>query len=247
MSDQGAAVVVPFLRRHGARAIELLAISHPHLDHFGGTAALFDAFPVRAVVDPAVREPSAAYLGFLERTLREPARWMSASAGDRFRVDDVEIDVLWPTDVAGLGANEGSLSFVLRIGEADGPDGDPRAEDESGRAPFVYVNTGDAPQEVEAAILSRRDGPPDADLLKVGHHGSHTSSALAWLRATRPEIAVISAGRGNRYGHPHAVTLARLDSARVGRVWRTDRDGTLCIEVREDGWHVTSRRSRHAA
>ncbi len=221
LSDAGARVVVPFLRHHGATAIEVLAVSHPHLDHFGGSATVMDAFPVRAVIDPAVTEPSRAYLGFLERTTAEGARWVGVAAGDRFWVDDVEIDVLWPVDPAESDANGSSLAFLLRVGD------------------FRYLNTGDAPAAVEREILKRwRQAPERVDVLKLGHHGSHTSTALEWLRATRPQIAVISAGSGNRYGHPHAATLARLDSARIRRVWRTDRDGTLCIQAQSSGWKI---------
>jgi len=86
--------------------------------------------------------------------------------------------------------------------------------------------------------LRSRPSRPEADLLKLGHHGSRTSSSVEWLEATQPDIAVISAGRGNRHGHPHAVTLARLDSARVPRVWRTDLDGPLCVEIDAPGWRI---------
>ncbi len=105
---------------------------------------------------------------------------------------------------------------------------------------FRYLNTGDAPAATERALLAT--WPADsltADVLKVGHHGSRTSSALEWLTAVESELAVISAGPENRYGHPHEVTLARLDSAGVRRVWRTDREGTLCVTVEPDGtWEV---------
>ena len=221
MSDAGERVVVPFLREMGARTVELFAISHPHLDHFGGGAAVFAGLRVRRVLDPGVPEPSAAYLAFLERLQEEGAEWHAPRAGDRLRIDDVELEILWPEEEAGLDANEGSLSFRLT---AHG---------------FRYVNTGDAGVHVEEAILERlAPDRPESDLLKLGHHGSRTSTSLEWLRATRPDIAVISAGRGNSYGHPHAVTLARLDSARVGRVWRTDLDGPLCIESDAEGWRI---------
>ena len=221
MSDAGGRVVVPFLQAMGARTVELFVISHPHLDHYGGGATVFADLRVRRVFDPGVPEPSAAYLAFLERLKEEGASWHAPRAGDRLRIDDVELEFLWPEDDAGTDANEGSLSFRLT---AYG---------------FRYVNTGDAGVHVEEAILARL--APErlrADLLKLGHHGSRTSSSVAWLRATRPAIAVVSAGRDNRYGHPHAITLARLDSARVDRVWRTDLDGPLCVESDATGWRI---------
>ncbi|WP_419167116.1 DNA internalization-related competence protein ComEC/Rec2 [Candidatus Palauibacter sp.] len=221
MSDAGGRVVVPFLLAMGARTVELFAISHPHLDHYGGGAAVFDELRVRRVFDPGVPEPSAAYLAFLERLEEEGASWHAPRAGDHLRIDDVELEILWPEEEAGTDANEGSLSFRLT---AHG---------------FRYVNTGDAGEPVERAILARlAPDHPEADLLKLGHHGSRTSTSLEWLRAIGPEIAVISAGKQNRYGHPHAVTLARLDSARVERVWRTDVDGPLCVESDADGWRI---------
>ncbi|WP_419941078.1 DNA internalization-related competence protein ComEC/Rec2 [Candidatus Palauibacter sp.] len=221
MSDAGGRVVVPFLHSMGARTVELFAISHPHLDHFGGAAAVFAELRVRRVFDPGVPEPSAAYLAFLERVEEEGASWHAPRAGDRLRIDDVELEILWPEEEAGTDANEGSLSFRLTVHG------------------FRYVNTGDASEPVERSILARlAPDRPEADLLKLGHHGSRTSTSLEWLRATGPDIALISAGRGNRYGHPHAVTLARLDSARVARVWRTDVDGPLCVESDADGWRI---------
>ena len=221
MADAGGRVVVPFLRRMGARTVELFAISHPHLDHYGGAAAVFEALRVRRVLDPGVPEPSSSYLAFLERLQMESATWHAPRAGDRLRIDDVELEILWPEGPAGSDANEGSLSFRLTVGG------------------FRYVNTGDAGVEVEREILEHL-APlrPETDLLKLGHHGSRTSSSVEWLKATQPEIAVISAGTGNRYGHPHAVTLARLDSARVPRVWRTDLQGPLCVEVDARGWRI---------
>lgn len=221
MADAGSRVVVPFLRAMGAGTVELLAISHPHLDHYGGAAAVFDALRVRRVLDPGVPEPSSSYLAFLERLQEEGATWHAPRAGDRLRIDDVELEILWPEGPAGSDANEGSLSFRLTVGD------------------FRYVNTGDAGVEVEHEILEHL-APlrPETDLLKLGHHGSRTSSSVEWLEATQPDIAVISAGSRNRYGHPHAITLARLDSARVPRVWRTDLEGPLCIEIDAHGWRI---------
>jgi competence protein ComEC len=110
---------------------------------------------------------------------------------------------------------------------------------------LVYLNTGDATSEDERAILSTWGTDSlRADVLKVGHHGSRTSTSAPFLSAVRPALAVISAGRGNRYGHPHRVVLERLEAASVPRVWRTDRDGTVCIEVDpRRGWRIEGERA----
>jgi competence protein ComEC len=225
--DAGRTTIVPFLRARGVRDVELLVLSHPHLDHFGGSAAVFDAFRVRRVLDPGFAEPNPAYLAFLDRVAEEGAHWLPARAGFRARVDEIELLVLWPP-AGGTGGGANEHSAVLRL-----------------RAPGLgYLNTGDAPKAVEEAILARwpRDSV-SAEILKLGHHGSRTSTSLAWLRTVRPAIAVISAGRANTHGHPHPITLARLDSARVPTVWRTDERGSFCVEAQaEGGWRVRNGR-----
>jgi competence protein ComEC len=221
MGDAGRDVIAPFLRSLGVRDIEVFALSHPHLDHFGGAGALFDRFRVRTVLDPGVAQASAAYLAFLERVEEERSMWVRAVAGDVIRIDDAILYILWPPARGGDDANETSLSFRLEL------------------PGFAYVNTGDAPIETERAILEAvAPGELRADLVKLGHHGSRTSSAVAWMEAIRPDLAVMSLGRDNRYGHPHAATLARLDSAGVSRVWRTDLQGSLCIEVAGGAWRI---------
>jgi competence protein ComEC len=213
------------LRDYGARGIELLSISHPHSDHMAALPTLFESFRVRRVLDAGRAPGSERYADFLDAVRGEGAEWLPAASGAELQVDEVRLQVLGPAaepvpvdEPEYAEANESSLS--LRIAVRD----------------FVYITTGDAPASEESALIDR--WPTDrlrADVLKLGHHGSRTSSSLGWLRAVDPELAVISSGRGNRYGHPHSETLARLDSARIGRVWRTDREGTLCIEIERDG------------
>lgn len=228
--DAGRRVVSPFLRDRGATSVALLVLTHPDMDHLGGTDALLADFRVDRVLDagnPVAREP---YLRFLDGVAEEGARWIPARPGARHRIDEVEVVVLAPglggpelRDGAPRDANGSGVAVRVRVGDQG-----------------VYVNTGDAPRAGERAILAR--WPPDSlrtILLKVGHHGSRTSTGRAWLEATRPAVAVISSGAGNRYGHPHPGTLRRLRASGVPRLWRTDRDGTLCVSVRPDGrWRI---------
>lgn len=229
--NAGRSIVHPFLRRHGARRIELGILSHPDLDHLGGLRGLLPEIHVERMLDTGDPVPSAAYAGFLAEVDAAGVQWLPAGAGDRLRVDDAVVTVLGPVrEAAGGGersqvggVNATSLSFRLTVG---------------GR--FRYLNTGDATVAEEQALLAA--WPADslrADLLKVGHHGSRTSSDPAFLRAAAPRLAVVSAGAGNRYGHPHPEVLRRLEASGVERVWRTDRHGTLCVEIAPDGrWRV---------
>jgi competence protein ComEC len=234
-SDAGVRVVLPFLLSHGARSLELFVLTHPDLDHLGGAASLLERLQVRRVLDAALPVPAARYEEYLSDVLAEGARWLVGRPGARLAIDEIEMLVLGPAllpsgDSAGareqgrpISANEASLS--LRI-EVDGG--------------FSYVNAGDAPAAEERRMLA--SWSPDtlrADVFKVSHHGSKTSSDVGWLEALDPELAIISAGAANRYGHPHPVALARLDSAGVDAVWRTDLDGTACVSVDSEGrWRL---------
>ena len=226
--DEGLSTVVPFLRARGAASVELMALSHPDLDHVGGGEAVLERLHVRRVASAGAALPGRPHLSFLQAVRREDARWLTLRAGDRMRVDEVEILVL----DAGrdpesprperLPSNDTGVSLRVTVG-----------------GNFTWVTTGDASMAREMAMLRR--WPADslrADVLSVGHHGSRTSTAPAWVQTVSPSLAVISAGRGNWFGHPHPMTLATLTEAGV-RVRRTDRDGTVCVRVgREGEWRL---------
>ena len=233
--DAGRDVVLPILRRYGARRIDLFVLSHPDLDHVGGFESVHQDVPVFRVLDSGHPVPTSSYARFLARAEEDGIRWLPAARGDAVRLDNVTIRVLGPAGVPGADAgsertNETSLLLRVSIGRA-----------------LVYLNTGDATADDERALLTAWQADSlRADLLKVGHHGSRTSSASDFLRAVRPSVAVISAGRGNAYGHPHPSVLDRLSLAGVPRVWRTDREGTLCLEVDERrGWRVQGEGTWH--
>ena len=206
--DAGRSVVVPFLRRHGARRIDVLVASHGHADHVGGLPAVLEALPVDLVLDPGEPVPEASYLAYLGAVDRAEAPWRRARAGDTAMVDGVRLVVFSPDSAWGaqtFDPNEESVVLGVEFG---------------GRR-MVFM--GDAGEPVEQRLRGRIG---DIDVLKVGHHGSRTATSDEWLAEARPEMAVISVGRGNRYGHPAPEVLERL--SRFGAaVRRTDREGTI--------------------
>lgn len=214
--------VVQELRRAGIERLEWLVLTHADADHFGGAEAVLESVEVRRVTDPAIAVGKPLYLSLLNRAAGLDVPWTRARAGDRLDLDGVRISVLHPTreavvDLEGVpgspDANVGSV--ILRI---------------SWRS-FVAVVTGDAYVDAERAVA---DQVGDVDVLKVGHHGSRTSTAPDFLERVRPEWALISAGRGNRYGHPAPEVLARISSSGA-RVLRTDQQGTVRLLVRRSG------------
>lgn len=207
--------VVQALRRQGVRQVDLVIASHPHEDHIGGLVEVLGAFVVRAFGESGYLHPTQTY----ERLLREvakrqiPARLLHA--GQRIGDPLVDIEVLAPP-AEGLGdGGVNNHSIVVRIA--------------FGRRAFLFP--GDMEREERRWLLAQ-GVEVRADVLKVAHHGSADGTDAAFLRAVRPQVAIISCGAGNDYGHPHPSTLRLLNSFGV-EVHRTDREGD--IVVRTDG------------
>ena len=212
--DAGRSVVAPFLAARGARRIEALFLSHAHLDHYGGIPALLDRFDVALFLEPGEAIEDPGYRTLLDRVGASGAEWHPFRRGDSLTVDGVTIRALHPDTTWsewGLDLNEDSEVLLLRYGE------------------FEALLAGDAGLPAETDLAGEAG---DVEVLKVGHHGSAGASGAKWLAELRPEVAVVSVGRGNRYHHPSAEALGRLGSAGAD-VWRTDEQGS--VEVWTDG------------
>lgn len=214
------------LRRLGAnlpfftRRIDLLVLSHPHQDHVAGLVEVLARFRVGGVLHAGIAFENPAFDRLVTDASMEQVPVALARAGQNYTLDaTTSIEVVYPsqTDAAAPlpegDINNGSVVLVVRHGA------------------FAALLTGDAEAPVEAALLSR--GLPRVDLLKIGHHGSHSSTTPGFLDAVRPGIAVISSGEGNEYGHPAPETLATLASRPGIAVYRTDLHGD--VEVETDG------------
>ena len=219
--DAGARIVLPFLRSRGVGRIEALVLTHPDLDHIGGAEAVVQALDVGTVVDPFRAAGRDAYVEVLEAARRDGVPWLEARRDVSIMLDGVELSVLHPdgptlASFGGTDSNAQSVVLLVRYGE------------------FEALLTGDAPVAVEEAILE--DLPSALEVLKVGHHGSNTSTSPLLLAQTSPELAVISVGGRNRYGHPHADVLNRILESGA-RLLRTDLSGDIMIRARRSGLH----------
>lgn len=193
------------------RSVDAVVLTHPHLDHVAGLVSVLERYDVAAIYDGGARARTGAMDAFEMDAVAESAATRHLVAGDRFAYGDVTIDVLAPTrPVDGAypkDPNEASVVLLLTYHDT------------------TLLLTGDAPDDVERDILSTVG---DVDVLKVGHHGSRTSSSAEFLDDVTPEFAIISCGVDNSYGHPHPVTLQRLDDRGI-RVVRTDLDGDILL------------------
>ncbi len=224
--DAGARRVVPYLRRRGVDRLEALILTHGDLDHIGGASAVLERVEVGGVLDPGLALGRRPYQETLTAARDRGVGWWAAASRRMLELDGMELRVLypWSDDVPdgepAPDPNDFSVVVLLRFGR------------------FGALLTGDAPAAVEEAVLRRIDGP--VQLLKVGHHGSSTSTSRTVVESLRPEVAVVPVGWRNRYGHPHPDVLRRLDGAGV-RIYRTDLDGTVSIRARSDGsWTVSA-------
>ena len=175
--------MVPFFER----TLDMVVASHPDLDHIGGLPEVFARYRVLQFVESGVLDTGADNVALQDAVAREGLTPLVGRRGMSFALDtDVWLTVLFPDrDARELEANTGSLVLRLSYGDTS------------------FLLTGDAPVAIEEYVLQLDGSAVASTVLKLGHHGSRTSTHEAWLGFVDPAYAVVSAGCDNAYGHPH--------------------------------------------
>jgi len=202
--------VISYLQQQGVEELEAVVCSHAHEDHVGGLPSLLAVYPTKAVYAPTRTYSSKVFDDFLYYTDQQRLEVTIPQPGDRLDLGQTQITVLGPVKSY---AETNDTSIVLRV--------------EYGENSFLF--TGDMEVAAENDMLDhweRQPGVFRVDVLKVGHHGSDTSTGYRFLHEVNPEYGVISVGEGNSYGHPNEVPLSRLSDAGVA-LFRTDYLGTV--------------------
>lgn len=228
--DPGSAVVLPVLHARRRSRVDVVVLSHPHPDHFTGLASALEQLEIGEFWDSGQGEAEGAgpvYAGLI-RSLRQrgvPIRHPQELCGRPRNFGGARVSLLGPCPsfTPRRGANDNSLVISVAYGERR------------------FLFTGDAEHEEEAELVLSQASELRADYLKVGHHGSRTSTSDPFLSLVAPSVATLSCGVRNRFGHPHLPTVERLAAHAVSAL-RLDRSGS--VEVTSDGRSLSVRATR---
>jgi len=202
---------VNYLKERGVTSIEYLVLTHPHGDHIGGADAVLEEFDVKKVLIPNTDCTTSMYMKVLRLMDEENCEVIEARVNEVHSLGDFRMTVLAPNGIGYDGYNNYSVVIRAEFGNTS------------------VLLTGDAEKISENEMITAVPMDLlDCDILKIGHHGSSTSTTKTFLAAVSPEYAVISCGADNEYGHPHKETkkvLQTLEAA--GRVYRTDTSGSI--------------------
>lgn len=222
--DSGKFIVLPFLRSLGVNNIDVIIATHADMDHIGGLISILEAMNVGRLIMPHGRHTTWTSTRLLKLVDEKEIVFQFGRRGEEIDVcPEVRIDIIHPTKewADSYAASENDRSVVIRL---------------------VYggasaVLTGDIGEAVEEELIENVPGIR-SDVLKVSHHGAKSGTSKAFLWAVRPSIAVISAGRNNRFGHPAPEVVNRLISM-GSKVYRTDRDGAVFLRSEGSSWECS--------
>lgn len=205
-----------YLTKQGVKTLKYVVGTHPDADHIGGMDVVLYKFDCNTVIMPDVTSDTATYRDVLDAMKAKGYRNTVSKPGNSYTLGDARFVIAGPGKAY---EDTNNNSIVIRMTHGDNS----------------FLFTGDMEEQAEADILQGKVSL-QADVLKVGHHGSSSSSSEAFLEAVSPSYAVISCGEDNSYGHPHSQTLNVLRKMGV-QVFRTDEQGT--ITASSDGSKIT--------
>lgn len=206
--------LVSYFQSLGIESFQYVIGTHAHEDHIGGMDDIIDNFDIDTFYMPDAITTTATFESVLDSLEAKNIAFQTPSIDSIFKLGNATIDVLY------VGTDDSDLnntSIVLKL--------------TYGNTSILFM--GDAEKEVET-IIEKKD--ISADVLKVGHHGSNTSSSKTFLEKVNPSYAIISVGTGNSYGHPSNTTIQNLENQNI-QIYRTDENGTIIMT--SDGTNIT--------
>lgn len=200
--------VIRFIQSRGCKKIDYLVMTHPHADHIGGMKDIIDMVDIGCIYMPNAVSDTGLFINLLQNIKKHNIPVIEAKAYMVIKEsNDLYVSIIAPVQADKENLN--NCSAVIRVEYAD--------------RSFLFM--GDAEKKEEMSI----EAPEKCDVLKVGHHGSNSASSSSFLSKIKPQIAVISCGKNNDYGHPHTEAIERLLKCGAEVIYRTDLQGTISL------------------
>ena len=211
--------IVSYLKKHGVSELEYVFATHPHADHIGGLDAVVNSIPVKNMFVSNGDADTKTYSDFINAMANKGVHPSVPLLNSEFELGTAKFKVLSVANANDPNNNSIVLEFI------------------NGKDKALFM--GDAEKEIESNL-----NPGDVDLLKVGHHGSHSSSTPEFLNKVTPEYAVITCGKNNKYGHPHKETMETLKNMNV-EVHRSDECGDIVFTSTGNGLKVNCKKGSY--
>lgn len=212
-TPDSAEALTEYIDDLGIHTLDYAVFTHPHADHIGGAVQILEKYSLRNVILPNAVSTSYTLEKMMDAIEKENCEVIEGKAGVFFDMGEVQVELLGPVSDHSQDADDlNNTSVVVKV--------------TYGEVSFLF--TGDAETESEYEMLDRDAEKLNVNILKVGHHGSSTSSCASFLKAASPEVAIVSAGLYNEYGHPHAEVISRLHAIGAS-LYRTDKHGSVVV------------------
>lgn len=208
--------VVEYMQKEGVTELQFIVGTHPHDDHMGGMEEVLKNFKCNQIYIPKVDKNLVTtnwYLSLMKKIKQDKLKVTNLKVRDNFMLGNACFTVVGQLTQKEAGDNLNNYSTVIKVSMGD----------------MDVLMTGDAETPVESKMIAD-NMPIDCEVLKVGHHGSTTSSSKKFLQAVSPEVAIVSCGIGNKYSHPCEETLSKLAQNNIP-LYRTDENGDVVITI----------------
>ena len=224
-SSLSRSTLLGYLEDLGISSLCAVVATHPHSDHIGGFAAVFERFPVKRIYDSGYQHTTRLYREYMELIVDLRIPYSPVRAGDTIEVTGITLSVIHPDEDGFDTYRINDSSVVLRFVYGE----------------IAFLFTGDAERAAERAILAG-GAEISSNILKVGHHGSSTSSTREFLAAVGPEVAIVMVDGNNRYGLPSMEVISALE-AMGSRVYRTDTNGSIVVSTDGLSYQIATERT----
>lgn len=217
--------VVRYIKSQGVEELDYVIATHPHTDHIGGLTAVLNSVDVGAIIMPKLAAENVpttkTYQNLLETIAQKKIKAIAAKPGKSYTVGKINFEILGPV------SQENDLNNMSVVCRAD-----------VNSTTFLLTGDAEKPEMKDIMTLSPN---LSCDIMLMGHHGSKTSLESSFLSAASPNLAVISCGEGNSYGHPHEEVIKYLQDNNI-KYYRTDKSGSITVFCTDSGYSIKTQK-----